>query len=524
MIKIKVSKDNVTLVEKTFDQRKVTLGRSIDCDIVIDDTSVSPLHASFDVKKGRLRVKDEGSVNGVWHRKKRIVKKKFNSIAAVRVSHKYDIELDFEDLEWVNQKHDKKEQLEYLIKTFDLKKYLKQIGIICFVLIVALVLVQSYGAFRLSRLSVDKDNVVAEAVLDRNSKENLIRAKDYYFNGEYVLAASEFSKVLNKYPAQEEALNYSQQIKSDYAPQIDQKFADLVEYARYDEAIDFIRSVKSVLGSDGTKFYSEILNGQKKLVEGEDCFRKGEYKRALKKINGIKVLDHGRLERLSLYAKSAIEFKQELLVVNSMINAQEFDDAKSYMEDVYGVYKNILAERLKDKYQKQYKLLQVLSKMQTTYSKGYNTTFLTLYKKASEEFGLANPAIVGFMEKAQKIEAHIKENIDVLKADANKNIKRLYDDLHKDQDSMSAWKDYYTYLSKLELYQIVKTSEREKKDNENYRSFFDNYIRDLYDEAYVLDSFGKTDESRIVYEKILAVIDESSKYYSKVQKKYKKYL
>lgn len=524
MIKLKLSKDNLSLTEKTFDQKNITLGRNIDCDVVINDPSISPVHASFSVKKGRLRVKDEGSVNGVWYKKRRVIRKKFNSFTTLSVSNKYDLTLEFEDSEWLSQKHNKKEHLEYLIKTFDPKKYFKQIIAVVLLLCVVFLVFKVVQAFKVSRLKGDKNNIISENTIDTKAKDRLKKAKDFYFNGEYVLAASEFSKVLNRYPEQEEALNYSQQIKSDYAPQIDDKFSDLVEHARYDEAVRFIDSVKSVLGSQGSKFYSEILNGQKRLVEGENLFRSGEYKRAVNKVKNIKVLDNARLERLNLYLKSTLEFKQKLLIVNSMVIAQEYDNALNYMDDTYQLYKNFLAERLKEKYRNQYNLIQVLSRMQNAYLKDYNTIFLSLFKKASTEFGMSNPSIVRFAEKALKIEGHIAENIEVLKADAAENIQRLYGELKNDKESVSAWKDFYIYLSKLELYQVVKSTKRETAQTQEYRSFFDRYVRDLYDEAYILDSFGKTDEAKIVYEKILSIIDESSKYYLKVEKKYNKYL
>lgn len=52
--------------------REVVLGRGADCDVVVDETSVSRQHCRIALRDGRLRVEDLGSAHGLQHRGKRV--------------------------------------------------------------------------------------------------------------------------------------------------------------------------------------------------------------------------------------------------------------------------------------------------------------------------------------------------------------------------------------------------------------------------------------------------------------------
>lgn len=45
---------------------RVRVGRSPDCDVVLDDLSVSRIHAELEVVDGRWNLRDTGSTNGTW--------------------------------------------------------------------------------------------------------------------------------------------------------------------------------------------------------------------------------------------------------------------------------------------------------------------------------------------------------------------------------------------------------------------------------------------------------------------------
>jgi pSer/pThr/pTyr-binding forkhead associated (FHA) protein len=48
------------------DTSRVTLGRSSECDVVVEQRSVSRFHAELRVSPGGWTVRDLGSVNGTW--------------------------------------------------------------------------------------------------------------------------------------------------------------------------------------------------------------------------------------------------------------------------------------------------------------------------------------------------------------------------------------------------------------------------------------------------------------------------
>jgi pSer/pThr/pTyr-binding forkhead associated (FHA) protein len=48
------------------------IGRSPDCDIFLDDVTVSRKHALLVREGGRFRIEDQGSLNGTFVNKKRI--------------------------------------------------------------------------------------------------------------------------------------------------------------------------------------------------------------------------------------------------------------------------------------------------------------------------------------------------------------------------------------------------------------------------------------------------------------------
>ncbi len=48
------------------DREKITIGRSPDCDIVIEHASISGTHAVFDLVDGRYTLSDLGSTNGTF--------------------------------------------------------------------------------------------------------------------------------------------------------------------------------------------------------------------------------------------------------------------------------------------------------------------------------------------------------------------------------------------------------------------------------------------------------------------------
>ena len=54
-------------------KRSFTIGRSAECDVIIDDAYTAPVHASVEIADdGRVLVTDENSVNGMWDNGRRI--------------------------------------------------------------------------------------------------------------------------------------------------------------------------------------------------------------------------------------------------------------------------------------------------------------------------------------------------------------------------------------------------------------------------------------------------------------------
>lgn len=523
MIKVKLFDNDSIVLDKTFDKRSVSIGRSADCDIVVDDPLVSPVHASAKLKKGRLKLVDEGSVNGIWNNNKRLSKRKFNKEVELYIAKKIKLSLDFEDEQWLTQKHNNREKIVYFLKTFDPRRYVKELLYIFCALVLFLVAFKMINKFKISRLKGSQKKVYDIAFLDEQAKKLLSRGKKYYFNGEYVRAAGEFSKVLQRYPSNEDALNYSKQIKSDFAPQIEAQFMNYVDHSEYDKAAEFLDGVKSVLGHKDNVFYRKILKGQKALVNAENEFRKARYESALETVKNVTVLDQKRLERIRLYSKSAIEFKEKVLVVNSMLHNLQYNAALEYLDGLYQTYKDLLADELKKKYKKQYRLIMSLEKMHRALENGYKSLFLIQFKKTSSEFGMTNPAIVSYAVKAKEIERNILNNYDSLKIDALNNIKRIYVQLQAESSDNEDWRTYSIYLSKLELYQEIKFDSSFANELNDYGNFHDAYVRKLYDEAYVLESFGELDHARQIYEQIMFFVNRGSKFYNKVEAKLKKY-
>ena len=51
---------------------RITIGRSPDCEIFLDDVTVSRKHAVIDKQGEAFRIEDEGSLNGTFVNKKRV--------------------------------------------------------------------------------------------------------------------------------------------------------------------------------------------------------------------------------------------------------------------------------------------------------------------------------------------------------------------------------------------------------------------------------------------------------------------
>jgi len=56
-----------------FAKGEITVGRAIDCDLIVNEPSVSSKHFSIINKKGKLIVRDEGSINGTFVNGKQVV-------------------------------------------------------------------------------------------------------------------------------------------------------------------------------------------------------------------------------------------------------------------------------------------------------------------------------------------------------------------------------------------------------------------------------------------------------------------
>ena len=56
-----------------FTKREITIGRAIDCDLIVNEPSVSSKHFTIFNKKGRLFIRDEGSINGTFVNGKQVV-------------------------------------------------------------------------------------------------------------------------------------------------------------------------------------------------------------------------------------------------------------------------------------------------------------------------------------------------------------------------------------------------------------------------------------------------------------------
>jgi len=72
MIKIKVAEKNGVARELTFDKTTITIGRSAKNDLILPRNNVSKVHASIEVVKDKIVVKDLGSTNGTFINGRRI--------------------------------------------------------------------------------------------------------------------------------------------------------------------------------------------------------------------------------------------------------------------------------------------------------------------------------------------------------------------------------------------------------------------------------------------------------------------
>lgn len=63
------------------------VGRAESCDIIIDDASVSAVHAVLEISEGKTRIYDMNSTNGTWVDGKRVVVAELNPGASFKIAH-----------------------------------------------------------------------------------------------------------------------------------------------------------------------------------------------------------------------------------------------------------------------------------------------------------------------------------------------------------------------------------------------------------------------------------------------------
>ncbi len=56
-----------------FSKQEITVGRAIDCDLIVNEPSVSSKHFTIINRKGKLTIRDEGSVNGTFVNGKQVL-------------------------------------------------------------------------------------------------------------------------------------------------------------------------------------------------------------------------------------------------------------------------------------------------------------------------------------------------------------------------------------------------------------------------------------------------------------------
>lgn len=77
-----IPRDAFLLIEGRIfhlDQPVISIGRSLECDLVLEDTSVSRLHARLVAKRGRFLIIDDNSTYGTYVNGERVQKKTLQS-------------------------------------------------------------------------------------------------------------------------------------------------------------------------------------------------------------------------------------------------------------------------------------------------------------------------------------------------------------------------------------------------------------------------------------------------------------
>ncbi len=86
----------------TFSKEEISVGRSLDCDVIINDPSVSSKHFTILSSGKSIYIKDEGSINGTFVNGKQVVEKS-EVFSGDRITFcGYTIEIDFEGEERID--------------------------------------------------------------------------------------------------------------------------------------------------------------------------------------------------------------------------------------------------------------------------------------------------------------------------------------------------------------------------------------------------------------------------------------
>ena len=72
-INLTVWKDDIKKGALTLSKSRITVGRSLNCDVIVNDPSVSSVHFSVLISGKKVFVKDEGSINGTFLNGKQVV-------------------------------------------------------------------------------------------------------------------------------------------------------------------------------------------------------------------------------------------------------------------------------------------------------------------------------------------------------------------------------------------------------------------------------------------------------------------
>ncbi|BBB32332.1 hypothetical protein TTHT_0764 [Thermotomaculum hydrothermale] len=215
-IKLSVYYGDIKKASLNFSKKEITVGRALDCDVIINDPSVSSKHFIILNEKNNLKVKDLGSINGTFVNGEQVIDEKEVFPGDKITFCGYTIEVSFEgegrvvdgkeekvgNKTVVIEREDFLSDLKKAAKKEDKKKWIlvgSLIGVFFILLITLLLLPSSEKKTKTSPITVDVidtyflqlEKHIDKTIADKKSIEN---AKRFYELGQEKLKLKNLNK------------------------------------------------------------------------------------------------------------------------------------------------------------------------------------------------------------------------------------------------------------------------------------------------------------------------------------------